>query len=408
MRRSEVCATGALLALLCGADGAAAQARGPDCAATAEARAAGPRITTFAGAIAPGTDRSAVALLSCAGGAGAFSYDLGLRLTSDGEADLRLRDFRIGTDIGDGGFLILGYHALNPDPAYAFQPIGLFGDSADYSTFIDRTFDRESAPMLRFEHYAGDVLLAATLTENRRHDLGSLQVVAQAAFSVGNTDAQLLYRHDDEQGGGVGAAFSTVIGDSLQLHGSAFAQRGSARRYHADAITGTFTFRAADDSPIGRHRLGSDDLVLRAVIGGHYTFRNGHNLLFELIHDGEGMSDAEWGRYVDIIDFHRSTPAAEAARAGNLGFDASVLGSASMRTYAFLRYALTPEAANLSLNALVNLSDGSARLTVDAFQEIAEGVEIFGNVSVNTGCRTCEFGLLPERYSANFGLSYRF
>ncbi|WP_349368694.1 hypothetical protein [Salinarimonas sp.] len=411
------------LALLVGADGASAQVRGPDCVATAEARATEPRSTTFADVVSDDTDYSGVFVLSCAGGLEAFDYDLGVRVTADENPnrrhrgldlnddlglDLRIRDLKIATDVGSESYLIFGYHALNTDPSYAFQPIGLFGDSADYSTFLDRTFERESSPMARFEHYFGDVLAAATLSENRRHDLGSLQFVTSAAFSVGNTDAQLLYRYDEELGSGAGGAFSTVIGEGLQLHGSAFVQRGSARRYHADAISGTLRFRTADDSPIGRHRLDADDLVLRAVIGGHYTFRSGHNLLVELIHDGEGMSDAEWGRYVDVVDFHRNAPAPAVARAGNLGFDASVLGSANMQNYAFARYSLGPRASNLSLSALVNLSDGSTRLTVDAFREIGDSVEIYGNVSMNSGCRTCDFGLLPERYSANLGLSLRF
>ena len=41
-------------------------------------------------------------------------------------------------------------------------------------------------------------------------------------------------------------------------------------------------------------------------------------------------------------------------------------------------------------------------------REIGERVEVYGNMSVNTGCRTCDIGILPEDYSANVGLTVRF
>jgi len=348
------------LAASVAAHGAASSvaANTPECRATVQADVTEPRSTTFSAVIDDDTETVGVLALSCAGGLGAFDYDLGLRATSEDDADLRVRDFKFGTDVGQDGFLIAGYHPVNTDPSFTIQPLGLFGDSADYSTFMDRTFERESAPMLRFEQYFGDTLVTATYSENRRHDLNSEQIVTSAAFSFGNTDAQVLYRYDEELSGGVGAAFSTVIGDGLQLHGSAFVQRGSARLYHQDAISGTFQFRREDDSPIGRHRLDDDDLVTRAVIGGHYTFANGHNFLAEFIYDGEGMSDAEWDRYIDIVEFHRTAAApSRAARDGNIGFDAEVLQNANMRNYAFLRYSLTPDTANLALSALINLSE---------------------------------------------------
>jgi hypothetical protein len=362
----------------------------PNCNVTTAVKTETLTSSFFVDVLGQKTEETGSLTLGCSGNFGLFDYDLAVRKKTNEDLELRVRTFKFSSDIGDNAHVIFGYHPQNTDSSYTIQPIGLFGDSNDYARFTDRFYERESALMSRLEFYFDTWTISSTITENRRHELNSLQWINTAAFSFGSTDTQVVARYDEKLGVGAGASFTTVVGNNLELHGSFFAQQGSAKLYHADAISGTKQFRAQGDSPIERLRLNSSTLVPRLVLGGHYTFENSDNLLFEVIHDGEGMTSQEWKNYASILDFHQNTPVPAAAKNGNLGFDLQALGNANMQNYAFFRYSITRTAIDWSFSTLINLDDGSARSGIDAVYNLADGLDLYGEVSVASGCRTCE------------------
>lgn len=226
---------------------------------------------------------------------------------------------------------------------YAWNPTGFVSPPKNPADPNDRRSAYQGLDMIRADAFVRETSISL-------YALRGGALAARVYRLVGGTDLSLHLRRDD-RGMQQGISAARVFGDALELHGEV------ARRH--------------------------------ALAGGQYTFRNQTNVVIELYHGGDGMSEAEWRAFCERVDAARDAASLIAA---NRDYQPLRMG----RNYAFVRVS-RPAWIETELIAIANLRDGSllARLTLT--RKLAANVSAYLIDTEFAGPRESEMAYMQVR-----------
>lgn len=162
----------------------------------------------------------------------------------------------------------------------------------------ERRMEREGNYLIGVDTYLKDITLTAIFAphidefqEERDRTLLKISLLVDSL----NTDTSLHYFNGSIPGAGFN--ISTTIGEALVLHTETTFRWGSNRKIVRLITEGTpNTYEIDDPDDSGRvypHILG----------GGHYTFKDGTNIILEYLYNGDGYSSKEWDELKGFIRY---------------------------------------------------------------------------------------------------------
>lgn len=325
---------------------------------------------------------------------------------------LALRHLYRRIEVDDSWSVTLGKAARGWDFGYAAQPLDFLGDPRDVNDVEDRFHLRKASVFGGVDYASGNSTYGLVIGEYRQTGDNQPQVIATAETQFGATHVLAVAQKPEEQPPGIGAGFSTVVGQSLELHGSAFFRQGTARKIHRSLLDGRKTFYRKGDDPIADWRAASTRWFPRWVTGGQWTAESGLNVVTEWLHDESGLSRDQWSLLRDLADFHAAGASLGLpgdAIEGNLRNDARTLSlGGSMRDYVFLRLALPFGGMDGELRTLVNAADLSTSWGIRLTWPFGQGARLWLDASLNAGRTGTEFNEVPAARAAVLATSVNF
>jgi len=329
----------------------------------------------------------------------------------------QVRELFLARSFGDFN-VYAGRRILKWTNGYAFSPAGLLDPPRSPSDPQDRLGRLGGRDLVQADWIRGDhtATLVYSFPFDTRAGGGERVLAARYNVLVRGIDLSLLAALPSQSPARVAFTFNTVIGQALEIHGEASAQRGSDSVHPSSAFTdelrlyGLDYFTDRDD----------DDVRIRTLAGASFTFRDGTNVIAEYYHTDEGLTAAEWSnfnsqaRYADSL---RGDPRFVPIQDGmtlpelNLVQGLSYLrGQEIQRDYAFLRLSRSFLEGKISTTALtlVNIHDRSSLVAPELSYTLrrqttfyARGVFFFGNDH-------SQYGNVPDSRTLTAGIRRHF
>ena len=171
-------------------------------------------------------------------------------------------------------YIDIGKKDISWGTAYAWNIINIFDDQ--------NRFIRESAQyqtVLHSQYYVNHYLSLTHASFLESNDYG-----LKLQSSVKNIDIDLVFlnQQDKEK---IGIDFSTVIGDSLEVHAELLGQSGSDAFYPESPTQNVFTWQQLNDNT---------DIYSKFILGFQYTTLSNTNIVIEYFYNGLGLNNAEF------------------------------------------------------------------------------------------------------------------
>lgn len=317
-------------------------------------------------------------------------------------------------------FIDAGKQVATTGAGYFLNPSDVWSRARERAPFLqDRELPPEGKVMLKGEYLFPSLTLevgwAPQLEWTEDEDavlqkyFGSPQKSSTAWVKVSGgftgIDSSCLFSYDGQWKAGLNLA--GVWGDNLETH----CEMGWEEWEKAQADKLNQLFRAiagnADDSGLREDErtraitAATQKGALKALIGGHYTFAGGANLIIEYLFNGNGLTRKEWERVFLYIN-ENITPAAEEQNyplvAAGLQKTTEFLAEAGfpglLRHYAMARlYKELPPALALEQIIIQNLVDRSG-LAILGLSYEKERFSLSSAVQIPYGKQESEFGLM--------------
>lgn len=337
---------------------------------------------------------------------------------TDHAARLKVKELYAALSVTDTVDVYAGRRILRWGTGYAWTPTGILDPSRDPSDPQDRLRLNRGRDVIGLDVIHGRQTLnvvygAPNLISDGDIAGDGTQLAARYGVLVRGLDLAIVgsleSRHPDKAG--INATY--VIGENLEVHAEWLAAWGSDRLWPSAA--------AADDPrityaapPLEALRLPGHPLLHTVVAGINYTTAAGWNVVAEYRHNGEGLSDDEWGRFVEYVNYNgdlAGTPAAPTLADMNLLWSASVLSRVdNRRNYAFARVARDEVIGRFSVDVLsiVSLDDGGLMLAGEVSAPIGDRLLGYVRPSWLWGPRDSEFRMMPAAGGLSVGLQASF
>ncbi len=255
----------------------------------------------------------------------------------------------------------LGRKLVSWDVGYAFRPNDMVAQE-ERRTLVG-SYSR-GRPLLQVEHFSAETAWSLVWVNPGRQDGegGDEEALALRLYQrAGAWDWHGFARLGREQHASVGAAFSVVASDALELHGSARVNARS-RVWRADP-------QAALPSPTLPWRREVQSGSSQLLLGGTWTTEAQLSLLLEYWWDSQALSRADWAawreRSAQLTQQALTAPAPlRAALAGNLAWQAQGFGNSSLQQHnVFARLSWTQGAWSWAGDMLWSPQDGGRIVT---------------------------------------------
>ena len=310
---------------------------------------------------------------------------------------------RLGTNV----FVEAGKRSLPEGVGYAFNPVDFLSAPSDLpGADPDPAQFKQHRPghyLLRLRGEAGpfsaSVVYSPQLDDVDSRNINRVdQLLLKVYALMRGHDVSVYLYHGTRWAGG--ATWATVLGQALEVHGEASLQRGSDTR--VPMVTGSPTDALVRFAP-----REEDDLVARILIGGHYTFPNGVNVVAEYFYDGEGYSRSEFTRYFRLLDAAALDVSPRGVAA--LGHAARNLEAARGQHFLFARVSDVRLPLNLQLTVfdMLNLEDWS-NLASTALSRSWGNIKGMVAYDAFIGRRHSQFGSLPVGSQFRLVVQYSF
>ena len=329
----------------------------------------------------------------------------------------QVRELFLSRSFGDFN-LHAGRRILKWTNGYAFSPAGLLDPPRNPSDPTDRLGRLGGRDLVQADWFRGDhtATLVYSFPFETRAAGGESVLAARYNVLVRGIDLSILAAIPSESPERAAFTFSYVIGQALEIHGEASAQRGS------DAILprGAFTSEAQLFARDYFFDPDDDDVRMRTLAGASYTFPDGTNVIAEYYHTDEGLTAAEWnnfmmqGRYADSL---RGDPRFRPVQDGmtlpelNLAQGLSYLrGQEIQRDYGFLRVARSFHDSKISATALalVNIHDRSTLVAPEVSFTVRRATTFYARGVLFFGNGDSQYGNVPTQSSFTAGVRQHF
>jgi hypothetical protein len=341
---------------------------------------------------------------------------------SYGELDAALPELYVHRGLG-GLELSVGRKILRWSNGYAFSPAGLLDPVRDPADPQDRLGRFEGRDIVELDWYRGAHTLSGVFGRG-----GTLPAASQADRPVvalryhvlaHGLELSLMGARRSQEKDAAAVSLSYVLGSSLELHAECAATRGSDVLLPRSIVPGQqqSLFGADFHAPL----RGQDRRVfVRFLLGANYTLPGGLNLVAEYLHAPDGLSGAEWERFLAQARFSarqldsgayppvfdgRSLPELNLLQAMQ-GLGRPGLG----RGYVFVRLAHPRllQRAEASALVLVNVRDRSLVAVPEIHVTLQRRVSAYVRGTWFSGSATSEFGNVPLGGAGTFGVRLSF
>lgn len=319
--------------------------------------------------------------------------------------------------------LSAGRKILRWSNGYAFSPAGLLDPARDPADPQDRLGRFEGRDVVQLDWYRGAHTVSAVFGRG-----GTLPAASQADrpvvalryhVLVHGLELSLIGAHRSQEKDAAAVSLSYVLGSSLELHGEAAATQGSDVLLPRSILPGQQQSLFAGDfhAPL---RSQDRRVFVRFLVGANYTLPGGFNLVAEYLHAPDGLSGAEWERFlaqarfsVRQLDSGAFPPVFDGRSLPELNLLQAMqgLGSPGLgRDYLFVRLAHPRllQRAEASTLALVNVRDGSLVVVPELQVTLQRRVSAYVRGTWFCGSATSEFGNVPLGGAGTLGLRLSF
>ena len=303
-----------------------------------------------------------------------------------------------------GFFLTAGKQNFAEGVALHFNPTDFLGEGKEVDPLLteeERKQQREGSYFIRLERlYPSWTLSLLVAPELGRRPPQKNRGILKISKQFGSADGSLLVLVTDDRPG-LGLNFSTTYGVALELHVEAALRRESHRGFLEKGVevfpdSGIFQYEIVDPED-------ENELFAQMVVGGHYTFSNKVNVIFEYFYNQDGYNEAEWQSFTDAIEQNNSLLLSfpndlRSLLLRNLSLANSLMTFRSLRQhYAFLRIS-KPQLIHKIEATLVyftNLEDKSFVLNPRLEYKWIKGFSFSVGALVFEGKQTTEFAFTP-------------
>lgn len=313
------------------------------------------------------------------------------------------------TTVGDFD-LTLGKKRISWGVGYAFRPLDVLLHSPRLTIV---TPIEEGLPMLAVERYtesgAWTLLCGKPIGYHKESFYSAKPTCAGRAYALmGNVELQGLVYSNDETDVGIGAGFSLVSGESLEVHGSVLYQSHYTQRFSSLA-QGT-DFVALEGLIAQGGLITGKDLVaagvmmtgnpiqaiekengVKVLLGFNMTWASGLTGFFEIWHDESGYTRKEWNELRTLTQAQHAarqlnvTQAARTTINGNIAASNQFFAQRSlMEDNLVMSLGYDGEKTSPRLDVQISLLDKGTVLSLGAMTELSDrhrvsyGVRIFG------------------------------
>ncbi|MEK0161983.1 hypothetical protein WLQ65_23035 [Pseudoalteromonas piscicida] len=214
------------------------------------------------------------------------------------ELDLEVSEAYYDFTVGDW-FASVGKKKLDWDVGYGFRPLDMFSPTDSLAVY---TAVPPGAWMAVGDYFTetGNISLVCNETTPDYLEKG---VKVAASLGCGGRyyqyfddfEAQAVVHYDEKLGARVGGSALTVIGDSLEIHGSLlWQQKHRMPVFEQGALLSDYFVPSVQT----QWQRGS----VQALMGINYSFRFGMTLIAEYWHDGRAPSNAQWRNLIAVAD----------------------------------------------------------------------------------------------------------
>jgi len=330
--------------------------------------------------------------------------------------EFSLRECAFDYSLSDAVDITVGKKILKWGTGYAFNPTGVVEPQRSPSDPSDRLGQNEGSKLMSVDFFAGKSSLTFVyvndgMVESWRWHWGTQEFALRAYTFLSGLDLSLVghYREGDRLE--LGTNWSYVIGNDLELHGEFLGKQGSSTLYHQIIGTGddqqifsSYPYTAMYDH--------SNEIFYKLLLGGQFTFENGINVAIEFYRNTEGLSGAQWKRWMKFVKFQSDiqrglipvSPELVDPSRNNLLWALQTLSTrGSMQDYLFGREYWGIGQWGIELIQFMNAQDLSAVIVPTVSFKLSDNFSTYGRLSVFTGKSDSEFGALFYKTTFNFG-----
>ncbi len=328
-----------------------------------------------------------------------------------------IRELSFDYSLSDAMDITVGKKILKWGPGYAFNPTGVVEPQRSPSDPSDRLSQNEGQNLVSVEYFAGRSSMTFVYVNDSRVASwklyrGTQQFAFRAYTNLSRYDLSFIGDYIEGDRLELGGNWSYVIGDNLELHAEFLGKQGSSSLYHEalsmdndQKIYSSFPYTALYDN--------SRRVFYKVLLGGQITFDNGINTAIEFYRDTEGLSAAQWKRWMEFVKFQSGIQRGiiqvaqdlVAPSRYNLLWALQTLSPrGAMQDYLFGREYWGVDRWGIELIQFVNAQDMSAVIIPTLLFRISDNLSSYGRLTVFTGKSDSEFGALFYKATFNLGI----
>lgn len=351
---------------------------------------------------------------------GGFSALMNLSTSTDNLSSptytCSFREIAFDYSLSDAIDITVGKKIFKWGTGYAFNPTGVVEPRRSPSDPSDRLGQNEGSQLASLDFFAGKSSLTFVYVnesgfESRRWHWGTQEFAVRAYTFLSGLDLSFVghYREGDRLE--LGTNWSYVIGNGLELHGEFLGKQGSSLLYH-QIITTDSSQQIFSSYPYIAIYDHLREIFYKFLVGGQFTFDNGINVAVEFYRNTEGLSTAQWKRWMNFVKFqndiqqgliHVSPELVIPSRYNILWALQTLSSRGTMMDYCFAREYWEIERLGIELIQFVNAQDLSGVVIPTISYKLSVNLSAYGRLSVFSGGSDSEFGALFYKTTFNLG-----
>lgn len=203
-------------------------------------------------------------------------------------------------DIGfkDRFYLYLGKKNVREGVGLGSNPTDFLGEEKEIDMAKreeERRIEREGNYLIGLDSYFKDITLTAIFSPQIKNlKKGKDKIVLKAGFLIDSINSDISFHYFKSTIPGAGINLSTTIGEGLVLYTESALRFGSKRK---------IVRLIQEGSPNFYEIYHPNDTRPHLVVGGHYTFKEGTNIILEYLYNGDGYNNEEWNELIKFIKY---------------------------------------------------------------------------------------------------------
>jgi len=353
--------------------------------------------------------------------AGMFSMLLNLSTNTDNlrspTYSYSLRELAFDYSLSGAVDITIGKKILKWGTGYAFNPTGVVEPQRSPSDPSDRLGQNEGSKLASIDYFSGRSSLTFVYVNDSKIESwawhwGTQEFAMRAYTFLSGLDLSLIGHYREEDRLELGTNWSYVVGNNLELHGEFLGKQGSSTLYHQiiatdddQQVLSSYPYTAMHDR--------SSEIFYKLLLGSQYTFENGINVAVEFYRNTEGLTTAQWKRWMKFVKFQSDIqrglvpvdPATMGPSRYNLLWALQTLSPrGAMQDYCFGREYWALDRWGIELIQFVNAQDFSAVVIPTVSYKVSDNLSTYGRLSWFTGGSESEFGAIFYTTTFNLGI----